>query len=180
MTNPELDHLIEDDSWEDAGTTEDFIRELLQESDETARLYLRESWIANVFALLRDTRRAAGLTQQEVADRTGMKQSAIARLERAEDTKLSTLWNYLAACDKAPADFEAVALERLRSFALTDPGATRTTRAVESWKLRWVFDAPVSRRSQVSVNVEPRSDLSAYSDLSSATPEQGDPFVVAA
>ncbi|MDQ3694297.1 MAG: helix-turn-helix domain-containing protein [Chloroflexota bacterium] len=131
MTNPELDHLTAADSWKDAGTIDDYIRELLQESEEIARLYLRESWIAGAFALLRDTRRAVGLSQQQVADRLGMKQSAIARLEGAEDTKLSTFWKYLAACGQGAADLEAVPIERLRAFALADPGAPRTARVVE-------------------------------------------------
>lgn len=147
-----------DDSWEDAGTIDDLVRDLLQESDETARLYLRESWIASVFAVLRETRRAADLTQQELADRLGMKQSAIARLERAEDTKLSTLWNYLAACGQTPTDLQTVSLKQLRAFVLADPDAPRTAEAVGSWKLRWVFDAPAGRRAEMSVDVETRAE----------------------
>ena len=44
----------------DTGTIDDLVRDLLLESDETAIMYLRESWIASAFALLQDTRRAAG------------------------------------------------------------------------------------------------------------------------
>ncbi len=131
---------------QDTGTIDDYIRALLLESDATADAYLRESWIASVFALLRDTRRAAGMSQQQLADRLGMKQSAIARLEGAEDTKLSTVWKYLAACGKAAADLEAVPLERLRAFALANPGAPRTAPAVKPGTLRWILDASPARR----------------------------------
>ena len=50
---------------------------------------------------LADARRAAGLSQTEVAARMGTSQSAVARLERGEaDVRLSTLQRYADALDR--------------------------------------------------------------------------------
>ena len=47
-------------------------------------------------------RRAAGLSQTELAARMGTSQSAVARLERGDaDTRLSTLERYAAALDRS-------------------------------------------------------------------------------
>jgi transcriptional regulator with XRE-family HTH domain len=51
--------------------------------------------------LLRDARRAAGLTQAELASRLGTTQSAIARLEReAANPRIETLDRALRACGR--------------------------------------------------------------------------------
>ena len=51
--------------------------------------------------LLKMERQAAGLTQEEVAQRLGTKKSAISRIENhAEDIKLSTLERFAAAMGK--------------------------------------------------------------------------------
>jgi transcriptional regulator with XRE-family HTH domain len=50
---------------------------------------------------LAGARRAAGLSQTEVAARMGTSQSAVARLERGDaDVRLSTLQRYAAALDQ--------------------------------------------------------------------------------
>ena len=46
---------------------------------------------------LRALREAAGATQEEVADRSGMDQSEISRIEQRDDLKLSTLRRYAQA-----------------------------------------------------------------------------------
>jgi len=46
---------------------------------------------------LRALREAAGLTQEEIAERTQMDQSQISRLERRGDTRLSILKRYVEA-----------------------------------------------------------------------------------
>jgi HTH-type transcriptional regulator / antitoxin HipB len=48
--------------------------------------------------LLRQAREAAGLTQDEVAQRLNTKKSAISRIENhADDVRLSTIWRYAEA-----------------------------------------------------------------------------------
>ena len=52
-----------------------------------------------VWALLRDARRRAGLTQRQLADRAGTSQAAIARYERARAMPdIATLRRLLGAC----------------------------------------------------------------------------------
>lgn len=46
---------------------------------------------------LPELRRQAGLTQQQVADRIGMRQSDLSKLERRGDVRLSSLHAYVAA-----------------------------------------------------------------------------------
>lgn len=49
-------------------------------------------------AIVRRARRNAGLSQTDLADRIGLRQATISRLERAEDeTKLGTLLDALTA-----------------------------------------------------------------------------------
>lgn len=48
---------------------------------------------------LRALREAAGLTQEELAQRVDVTQSQLSKLERREDFRLSTLRRYVAALD---------------------------------------------------------------------------------
>jgi len=56
---------------------------------------------------LREIRSLAGLTQADMAERVGIEQSEVSRLERREDHRLSTLRRYVAA---AGGELEVVAI----------------------------------------------------------------------
>lgn len=83
-------------------TTDEVIAELVRTPEQRQR-FLRTGWIHDIMFQLIHARVDAGLTQKELGERMGKQQSAIARLERADDIKLSTLFDYLAALDLTPA-----------------------------------------------------------------------------
>lgn len=113
----------------------DLLRELLEESDESASAYLMESWLASAVAALRDARRQAGLTQEDIAERLDTKQPAIARLERDHEGKFSLrrFAEYALACGVLPLDILLKPVEELREYALENPEASRTEKSLEAW-----------------------------------------------
>ncbi len=83
-------------------TTDDLIAKYVRTPEER-RTFLQRGWINRVMLQLISARVDAGLTQAELGERMGKQQSAIARLERGDDIKLSTLFDYLAALELTPA-----------------------------------------------------------------------------
>lgn len=69
---------------------------------QAEREYLRSKWIGEVILQLIVQRDQAGLTQQQLGERLGKAQSAIARLERGSDLKLSVVFDHLFACGVVP------------------------------------------------------------------------------
>lgn len=70
---------------------------------------------------LKSARMFAGLTQVEVAQRLGMQQSAVSRLENEADMRISTLRRYLEALGAkvgVSAQFSASSLRNLESLAI--------------------------------------------------------------
>lgn len=114
----------------------DLAREFLREGDESARAYLIQGWLAATMGTLRDVRRRARLTQEEVARRLGTTQSAVARLEKDHEghCSLRRYVEYLAACDVLPLAMETVPAADLRDYALAAPDAPRTASAYRAWR----------------------------------------------
>jgi len=56
-----------------------------------------EPWFDTSTLRLKELRNRAGLTQLQVAEKTGMHRSHIARLENSEDARLSTIIAYVSA-----------------------------------------------------------------------------------
>jgi transcriptional regulator with XRE-family HTH domain len=83
-------------------TLDDLIAEHIR-TPAQRQMLLRVGWVNRVMLQLVSARVEAGLTQAELGERMGKQQSAIARLERGDDLKLSTLFDYLAALDLTPA-----------------------------------------------------------------------------
>ena len=76
---------------------------------------------------LRDLRRRAGLTQTHLADRMGMSQSDLSKLERRRDVRISTLRSYLQALGGRLV-LLAVLRGRVARIALASKSARRVRR----------------------------------------------------
>lgn len=111
---------VTDTLLEPAGTTlADAARSILEESDESAKAYLRQSWLSAAMGALWEARRDAGLTQAQVAERMGTTQSAVARMENDQQGRI-TLHKYIdfvLACDRVPLDVEIVEWKSLCEYA---------------------------------------------------------------
>jgi DNA-binding XRE family transcriptional regulator len=67
-------------------------------SEEERQEYVAAATALDLAGLLYQLRQKQGLTQRSVAERTGLKQQAISRLEKAaSNTQLGTLQRYLCA-----------------------------------------------------------------------------------
>lgn len=109
-------------------TLEDSIRDDLKEGGEVARAYLRQTWLSRAISTLGEARRAAGLTQAEVAERMGSSQSAVARWERDDigSISLRRYVDFMLACDAFPMDVEYRPFETARALLFANPD-TRCT-----------------------------------------------------
>lgn len=145
-------------------TFADLAREFLQESDESARAYLLQRWLAATMGTLREARRQAGLTQAEVAQRLGTTQSAIARLERdhAGGCSLRRYIEYLAACDLLPLDIEVTPAASLRAYALANPDAPRSSGAIQNWRDRMAGATEAKDNGQQEAGVTEAETADAY------------------
>ncbi|MEO7000335.1 MAG: helix-turn-helix transcriptional regulator [Ktedonobacterales bacterium] len=96
------------------------IREVLMRDEETARAYLKESFLTEAMLALFHARRDAGLTQAQIAERMGTKQSVIARWERDFGGSIS-LRNYVEfalACGVLPLDIALAPVDSIRNYAI--------------------------------------------------------------
>ena len=105
-------------------------------NEDDSRVMLRARWIHEVMQQLIAMRDELGLTQTALGERMGKQQSAIARLERGDDIKLSTLFDYLIALGQAPTGpiitvpvEEAVARLRASARAQSEPAIATNRRS---------------------------------------------------
>lgn len=112
------------------------IHKQILEDPGAAATYLRSSWFYRTMEAIRDARLRNGLTQQDIAEKLGTTQSAIARLENAHtgNFSLDRLLKYAWACGAAPLDLEFVVPEELRQLALNAPRETSTAQTFADWK----------------------------------------------
>ncbi|HLH75092.1 MAG TPA: helix-turn-helix domain-containing protein [Chloroflexota bacterium] len=117
------------------GRLSDLVRDVLEESPEAARAYLRESWLSAAIRALREARRKANLTQAEVAERMGTTQPAVARLENDLEgrTTLHRYIDYALACGALPLNIVLEPFESVRQFAIDQPEAVRTQVCYQAW-----------------------------------------------
>lgn len=75
------------------------VKEILLQDEETKALYLQEKRIEELQSLLQEMRTRAGLTISQVAEKMGVTQPAISKLEKnASRASFLTLQRYAHAC----------------------------------------------------------------------------------
>ncbi len=114
-------------------TTKDVIvRELTDEKNGLAfaRDYLKADFLAAAVDALFYARRQAGLTQEQVAQKLGKKQEAIARWEADTEGKMSLrqYFDLALACGRVPLNMILEPVEICPRFCHQSPG--RTTDAI--------------------------------------------------
>lgn len=121
------------------GTISDFLVQKLKEDGENleaTREYLLSMFLSSATDALFYARRNAGLTQEQLAERLGKKQSAIARWEADVDGKIS-LRQYVEiaqACGVSPFVLTLEPLESLRDFIVHNPEVLPTQEIYQHWK----------------------------------------------
>lgn len=165
-----------DELMEPTGTVEDAIRHLLLTSDEAVQAYLKESFLSQAMLSLFHARRDAGLTQAQVAERLGTKQSSIARLER-DNSGSVTLQRFVEvalACGVMPLDLTLVPAEQLKQYVAHDPAAEKTQVAFSAWA---ASQSPVSLKVvtplQTTVPSNTNSLQTSERDVASSSIEGG-------
>lgn len=75
------------------------VKDRLLQDEETKQLYLQEKRVEELQSLLKEIRTRAGLTVSQVAERMGVTQPAISKLEKnASRASFLTLQRYAQAC----------------------------------------------------------------------------------
>ena len=119
----------------DDGSLADLEREVLGAGDESAREYLRRRWLASAIGEVRRSRIRGRLTQADVAERMKTTQSAVARLERDHEGRLTLrrFIDYALACGVIPLELQVLPFEDVQRFAASSPDVPLTAMAYGAW-----------------------------------------------
>lgn len=137
-----------DEDFQIMGTITDLIvQNLMDEKDNDLFIgaYLKSGFLSSAVDALFYARRKAGLTQEEVAEKLGKKQAAIARWEADTDGKMS-LRQYVElalAYGMVPLDITFVPINSLRDYTIDNPEAPRTLDAYNAWLTKKSQSLPV-------------------------------------
>lgn len=121
-----------------AETTSDFIIEMMldeEDGEEFTREFLKAKFLNSAVHNLYNIRRKAGLTQEQLAQKLGKKQSAIARWEADVEGRIS-LRQYVEiaqACGVSPFALAFESLEALRNFIFAHPEVLPTQEIYQTW-----------------------------------------------
>jgi len=120
------------------GTMADYlVRKLRDERNglENAIAYLRSAFFSSAVDALFYARRKAGLTQEQVAQKLGKKQEAIARWEADTEGKMSLrqYFDLAVACGRIPLNMVLEPVESVRDFVIDHPEETQTPDLYYAW-----------------------------------------------
>jgi transcriptional regulator with XRE-family HTH domain len=120
------------------GTIADLLVQNLRDEKDNEKFvdeYLKAGFLASAVDALFYARRNAGLTQEQVAQKLGKKQEAIARWEADTDGKMS-LRQYVEialACGMIPLDIKLEPVNSVRDYVFENPEAPRTQDLYDAW-----------------------------------------------
>lgn len=129
-----------------ADTATESLREVIAHDPEALKEYLKQSFLMDAMLSLFQARRQANLTQRQVAERLGTKQSVIARWE-ADFTGAISLRNYVdfaLACEVRPFDVTLAPVGAFVPFANEHPDQAITVEAYHRWLRSATDSVPMS------------------------------------
>ncbi len=145
-----------------SGTINDYLVEKLaneQENTEFIAEYLKASFLTSAVQELFYARRNAYLTQEELAQKLGKKQEAIARWEADFDGKMS-LRQYVElalACGVVPLPLRTEPINDVRDYVIDNSEAQWTQELYDIWKKRksqsQILDDCSSQRRDLEISL---------------------------
>src|SRR6266581_2084282 len=120
------------------GTMADYLIQKLKDEKkglDNAIAYIRASFLSSAVDALFCARRSAGLTQEQIAQKLGKKQEAIARWEGDAEGKMSLrqYFDLAVACGRIPLNMVLEPVESVRDFVIDHPEETQTPDLYYAW-----------------------------------------------
>ena len=140
----------------------DYFKEVLPETPETHLSECQELFRIDLTQAMRNLRKATGLTQKEVAEKLGVTQSWVSKLESANNDH--TFESVLAYLDALGADFEALIYWQGKEF----------TRVSTELKLMNENELPISKtQTESPLNLVPIESQHKFSQVNNIIGKQG-------
>src|SRR6266702_4783743 len=149
----------QDEDIQVVGTTTDFlIQELTDEKggQEFAREYLKADFLAAAVDALFYARCQAGLTQEQVAQKLGKKQEAIARCEADTEGKMSLrqYFDLAVASDRIPLNIVLEPVKSVHDFVIDHPEAPQTSNLYYTWLQNRYEPAIIAQPIPVNLTIQ--------------------------
>lgn len=170
------------------GTMADYITQKLKNEKnglENAIEYLRSAFLSSAVDALFYARRKAGLTQEQVAQKLGKKQEAIARWESDTEGKMSLrqYFDLAVASGRVPLNIVLEPVESVRDFVIDHPEEPQTPDLFYSWLLHRSEPTTVSQPAPVltlsgqAIVVPSPNNVSIYTPESTPTADSAEQFI---
>src|SRR5260370_4264444 len=160
------------------GTMADYITQKLKNEKnglENAIEYLRSAFLSSAVDALFYARRKAGLTQEQVAQKLGKKQEAIARWESDTEGKMSLrqYFDLAIASGRVPLNIVLEPVESVRDFVIDHPEEPQTPYSYYAWLQK--HSEPISVLQPTTVHaLTPQAVTTSAANL--VLPTQGSPL----
>ena len=156
------------------------------DGEEFTREYLKDRFLSSAVRAISAARHKAGLTQEDIAQRLGKKQAAIARWESDTEGRMS-LRQYVElalACGKIPLNMMLEPVESVRDFVIDHPEALQTPSLYIEWLKKRSEPVPVSSPMLLQISTTqsessgaPRTTILRSNQESTPTANSAERFV---